>query len=48
MAQRDELEPAVFGERFVEIEDEVPGDAEYVPYALGVDLVEENLVKFQC
>ena len=45
MAERDQLKSTVLGERFVQIENEVSGDAEDVPHTLGVDLIEQNLVE---
>ncbi len=45
MAERDELEPPVLRKRFVQVEDEIAGNAEDVPNALRVDLVEENLME---
>jgi hypothetical protein len=46
MAQRDELEPRVLLQRFVEVEHEVAGNAEDLPHAAGVQLVEQDLMQF--
>ena len=46
VAECDELEPAVLRKSLVQVEDEVSGNAENVPYALRVDFVEEDLMKF--
>ena len=45
VAQRDELEPPVLRQRFVQVEHKIAGNAEDVPNALCVDLVEENLME---
>ena len=45
VAQPDQPETAVVFERFVEVEDEVPGDAEDVPDTVVPQLVEEKLVE---
>ncbi len=46
VAQRDELKPPVLRQRLVQVEHEIAGNAEDLPHALRVDLVEENLMEF--